>query len=223
MAELLMATVAFIATHNLPCREPLRGWQVKKLGERGFRLAYSLLSAATLGWMISAYVRAPRESLWSADALAWLPLGLMPLSLFLVVSAYSGGNPTGLLQEQALKRKTPARGVLRITRHPMLWGVALWSGAHILASGQGAALVFFGGFLVEALLGTVLIDRKRAALGADWQAYRAVTSNVPFGAILSGRNRLVVREFGGLAPVIALALYSMLMLLHPTLFGVPAF
>jgi len=196
---------------------------VKRLGDRGFMLSYSLLSAVTLGWMIAAYIQAPRHTLWDGDSLAWLPLVLMPVSLFLVVSAYSGGNPTGLLQEKALKRETPARGVLRITRHPMLWGVVLWSGAHILASGQDATAVFFGGFLVEALLGTVLIDGKRAALGADWQAYRAVTSNVPFGAILSGRNRLVVREFGGLAPVIALALYSLLMLLHPTLFGVPAF
>ena len=31
-------------------------------------------------------------------------------------------------------------------------------------------------------------------MGANWSAYASVTSNVPFGAILSGRNKLVVKE-----------------------------
>ncbi|MDH4249148.1 MAG: NnrU family protein [Deltaproteobacteria bacterium] len=223
MGQLIAATVVFIMTHTLPCRTPVRGWLVGRLGEKGFQLAYSLVSAVTLGWMILAFVQAPRQTLWDGEGLAWLPLVVMPLALYLVVAAYSGGNPTGLYQETALKRKTPARGVLRITRHPMLWGTILWASAHILASGQDTVLVFLGGFLVESLLGTVMIDRKRAALGAEWSAYRAVTSNVPFAAILSGRNHLDFRELGVLAPVIALGLYASLILLHPYLFGVPAF
>jgi uncharacterized membrane protein len=39
------------------------------------------------------------------------------------------------------------------------------------------------------------MDRKKAAaLGEGWTDYASTTSNVPFVAILSGRNRLVLGE-----------------------------
>jgi uncharacterized membrane protein len=57
-----------------------------------------------------------------------------------------------------------------------MWAIALWAAAHILARGDLASSIFFGGFLAVALLGTVLIDaRKRAAFGADWRRFAAVT------------------------------------------------
>ena len=41
----------------------------------------------------------------------------------------------------------------------------------------------------------MLLDRKKAvSLGADWAVYQAQTSNVPFAAILRGKNRLVAKE-----------------------------
>jgi uncharacterized membrane protein len=81
-------------------------------------------------------------------------------------------------------------------------------------------LVFFGGFLFLAALGTVLMDaRKAAALGADWKRFAAVTSNVPFGAIASGRNRFRFEEIGWKRVGVGLALYVVLLAAHPYLFG----
>jgi uncharacterized membrane protein len=191
---------------------------VRAIGEKGYLGVYSAAAFATLGWMIWAYLRAPLQPLW--PGLRLVPLAAMPVALVLVVAAVSSRNPTAVMQAGALRSAEPARGIVRVTRHPMMWGVMLWAAAHVLARGDRAALVFFGGFFVLAALGTVAIDaRKRDALGEDWQRFAAVTSNVPFGAIAAGRNRFAWREIGWARVVVALAAYAALLFAHPYLFG----
>lgn len=124
-------------------------------------------------------------------------------------------QPDAVGQERQLKAAKPARGFVRVTRHPLMWAIALWAAAHILARGDLRALVFFGGLLLLALIGTVLIDRRRAAHGEEWERFAAVTSNVPFVAIAQGRNRFALGEIGYRSIVIALVLYVVLLLLHP--------
>ena len=45
-------------------------------------------------------------------------------------------------------------------RHPMLWGVVVWSVAHLLVNGDQASLVLFGGMGLWALVSMVLINRS---------------------------------------------------------------
>lgn len=217
IAHLALATTAFVGGHFVS-NTPLRGAAARAFGERGYLALYSAAAFATLGWMIWAYLRAPLQPLW--PGLRLLPLAVMPVALVLVVAAVSSRNPTAVMQAGALKSPEPARGIVRITRHPMMWGVMLWATAHVLARGDLAAAVFFGGFFALAALGTVAIDaRKHAGLGEDWKRFAAVTSNLPFGAIASGRNRLVWREIGWARAVVALAAYAVLVFAHPFLFG----
>jgi uncharacterized membrane protein len=103
----------------------------------------------------------------------------------------------------------------------MLWSFALWAAVHIIGSGDTGAIVFFGTFLVTALVGMPSIDAKLARRDpATWQALSAVTSIVPFAAIAQGRNRFVPREIGWLAPTIAVVVWVAVLHLHPWLFGV---
>jgi uncharacterized membrane protein len=105
-----------------------------------------------------------------------------------------------------------------------MWGIALWAGVHALARGDAASLVFFGSFLVLALAGTRLIDARKAdALGEDWARFAAATSNVPFTAIVEGRNRLAWGEIGAVKVGVGVAIYAVIVLLHPWLFGVRAY
>jgi uncharacterized membrane protein len=105
----------------------------------------------------------------------------------------------------------------------MLWSFALWSAIHMLGNGDSAALVFFGAFLVTALVGMPSIDAKLAARRPDaWPAFRQATSILPFGAILAGRQRLDLREIGWIMPAIALVLWAALLHFHRHIFGVPA-
>ena len=218
-AHLTLATLAFLGTHFVSST-PLRTALTGAIGERGYLGVYSLVALAALGWMIWAYAHAPLQPLWQVPGLRLLPAVVMPFALVLIACAYSTRNPTAIGQAGALKNTEPARGIIRVTRHPLMWGVMLWGAAHVLVRGDLASLVFFGGFVVLAGLGTVLIDaRKARSLGADWQRFAAVTSNVPFGAIAAGRNRFVFGEIGWKRLGAGLAAYVLLMLAHPYLFG----
>jgi uncharacterized membrane protein len=107
--------------------------------------------------------------------------------------------------------------MVRITRHPFLWGVALWALVHLIVNGDLAGLILFGALLVLALGGTVSIDAKRRrAFGEQWTQFAAVTSCVPFAAIAAGRNRLgaALLEIGIWRPLAALAVYAVVFYLH---------
>jgi uncharacterized membrane protein len=111
--------------------------------------------------------------------------------------------------------------MLRITRHPMMWGIGLWAILHMAANGDLASLVFFGTFAALALGGAHLIDRKKAAQhGPAWRSFARTTSHVPFRAILEGRQHVVPAEIGLLPVALAVALWVALIVVHPWLFGV---
>jgi uncharacterized membrane protein len=214
MTSLVVATAAFVLAHFVTST-PLRPRLVGALGQGPYLGAYSLVALVTLVWMIWAYSGAPREVLWTG--FRELPRFVMPLAFILIACGYAR-NPTMVGADRLLKSEDPARGIIRITRHPIMWGVMLWAAAHLLARGELAAAVFFGGFLVLAALGTILIDRRKSG-NPDFQRFRSVTSNIPFVAIAQGRNRVVWREIGWLRPVIGIALFVLVFFLHPLISG----
>lgn len=217
MEQLALACAAFLATHAI-ASTPLRGVLVKAVGQMAYTVLYSLLAFATIGWMIWAFGRTPAESLWLGWR--WLPAVVMPLSFVLLACGLFARNPTLVGADRLLKNPDPARGMIRVTRHPLMWSFLLWALAHLLARGDLKSLVFFGSFALLAGGGTLLMDlRKRQTLGEDWQRFAAVTSNLPFAAILQGRNRFDAKEIGWRNPLIGLALYALFLWLHPMLFG----
>lgn len=112
------------------------------------------------------------------------------------------------------------RGILRVTRHPMLWSFALWAAVHIIGAGDSGAMVFFGAFLVTALAGMPSIDAKPMRRNpAAWPTLSSSTSIVPFVAIAQGRNRFVAREIGWVSVMIGVIAWAAVLYLHPWLFG----
>jgi uncharacterized membrane protein len=210
MTMLVAATVAFLATHFVTST-PLRPALVNAMGEWPYRGLYSLVAFVTLGWMIWAYVGAPREFLWSGAR--QIPYIVMPLAFVLITCGY-WRNPTMVGADKLLKSDDPARGIIRITRHPIMWGVMLWAVAHMLARGDLRSLVFFGGLLAVAAVGTLAMDRRKRS-NPDWPRFAAMTSHIPFVAIAQHRNRLVWREIGWLRPAIGLAAFFAVLAFHP--------
>jgi uncharacterized membrane protein len=214
---LIAATVLFIGIHVLPST-PLRARAVRLVGLSAYRGLFSLASLATLGWMAWEYGRAPFEGLW--PGLRLVPIAVTPFAFVLLACGLLGRNPVLLGQSELLKHDDPARGIIRVTRHPIMWAIMLWAGAHLLAIGSLQSVVFFGGLMLLAAAGTTLQDaRNAAALGADWKRFAARTSNVPFAAVLRGRNRVVWREIGWWRPAAGLAAFAVLLWFHPWLFG----
>jgi len=113
---------------------------------------------------------------------------------------------------------------LRITRHPFLWGVAIWSLFHFCATGDYASAVLFGTFFALSLLGTASIDAKRQRkLGEQWSAFAQRTSNLPFAAIAAGRNSFRASEYFDWRFLIALALFLVVLFAHARVIGVSPF
>ena len=219
MSVLILAAALWLGLHIGIAGTAVRGMLVGVLGERGFRAVFAIASIAVFTFLVIAFIHAPRSALWyAAPWLRWILLGLMLPAAFLLLASFA---TVSLKPEDAGTRRGSARGILRITRHPMLWSFALWAIVHIAGNGELAACVFFGTFLLTALAGMPSIDGKAAQRNPQlWNSFGAETSILPFGAILGGRNRFSAAEIGWLLPLFALALWAAMLLLHQKVIGV---
>jgi uncharacterized membrane protein len=221
LVSLFIAGLAFHGSHVLLSSTRLRGQLREQTGERGFLLLYSAVSLVTFAWFVVAYVHAPSVPLWPDPGWArGLAIALMPFAAVFLICGYSTPNPTAVGMERSAAGDDPAPGILRVTRHPIMWGIGLWALVHVPPNGDLASLVFFGSLALLALGGTVLIDRKkRLAFGSNWPRFAQVTSNVPFWALATGRAPLRLGEIGILRIVAGLLLYAVLLLAHPLFTG----
>jgi uncharacterized membrane protein len=224
--NLAAAVVFFLAIHFGVSGTRLRDRLVGVMGERAFRGLFSLASLGGLLWIIHTYQHAPQTSTWG-QLLTLKPTAapLVLLAFLFIVIGLATPSPTAAGKEARLTTDAPARGIVRITRHPFLWGVALWALIHLIINGDLASLLLFGSLLLLALGGTASIDAKRQRnFGEHWRKFAQATSNVPFAAIASGRNQLgaALGEIGIVRPLLAVAAFAAVFLLHARLFGVPA-
>ncbi|MBM3589362.1 MAG: hypothetical protein FJX33_16555 [Alphaproteobacteria bacterium] len=218
---LLVAAAFWIATHNGFAGTDIRTRLVAKIGENGFRIVYAIISIITIMMLVRAWEGAVAMPLWVAPAWLRLILALIMLPAFLFFVAGFLRNPTAVGGEAMAGQQV--RGIQRITRHPMLWSFALWALVHVIGNGDLASLIFFGTFAISAFLGMPSIDRKLAARSPEAAAkLRAETSILPFGAIMTGRNRLVLADIGWLAPALAVIGWALTLHFHARFFGVPA-
>lgn len=223
MRDLVGACAFFLLIHFGVSGTALRDALVKRLGEQPYRGLFSLASLAGMVWLIFAYRRAPYIQTWGLW-LAFRPAAyvLVFIAFLLVVLGLLTPSSTTVGMESHLDPQG-VRGVTRITRHPFLWGVAIWSATHLVVNGDAASLILFGSLLVLSLGGTVSIDGKRRRhYGERWEAFARATSNVPFAAIASGVNRLApaLAEIGLWRPLVAIVLFVAAFYLHGR-FGYP--
>ncbi|HEX4647411.1 MAG TPA: NnrU family protein [Steroidobacteraceae bacterium] len=226
MISLLLASAFFLLIHFAVSGTRLRDALVARIGESAYQGGFSLASLAGLVWMGTAYSRAPAIELWGRlPGLRPVAFGAVFVGVLFVVLGLASSNPTTVGQQGRLARGPDAvRGITRITRHPFLWGVALWALVHLTVNGDLASLVLFGSLLLLALAGPAVIDAKLSRrLGERWQAFESATSNVPFAAIAAGRNQLApaLREIGPVRIVVAVAVYALIFALHGRVIGAP--
>lgn len=220
MQNFLLALAVFLASHVLPARLGLRSWLTRRIGEGAYLAGYSLLSLLLLAWLIDAAIRAPVIPLWPTGLGAYqLALALMLPASMLLLGGLLTPNPLSIgFVRVAYDPVRP--GLVGITRHPLLWGFALWAAVHVVANGELVPLIMFGGFALFALLGMWVVDRrKRRQLGIEWSRLAAPTSVLPFAAWSRPAARrwrvgdLLLTLVGGIA------LYVLLLWLHPRLIG----
>jgi uncharacterized membrane protein len=173
-------------------------------------------------WLAMAYARAPLVDLWpTVPALRVVPLAVMPFALVLLVCGYTTRNPTAVMQEKHFHAPDPAPGILKVTRHPIMWSVALWALSHFVIQSDLASFILFGNLAALALIGMPLMDARRAErLGPLWGTFALTTSAIPFLAAIEGRTRISLREIGWWRIGLGLALYAALLALHASIIGI---
>lgn len=214
--EFGVAICLFLLSHALPVRPPLRPWLVARLGAGGFTLIYSLLSLGLLVWLISAAGRMPHVSLW--DTAPWqrhLPILAMGPACLILGFSLARPNPFSFGGASDADFDPARPGIVRWMRHPVPVALVIWAGAHLVANGDLAHVLLFGLFLVFALAGAVMVDRRRQhQMGARWQALAAMVAAGPAWPKPVSRTGAVLRLFLGLC------LYALLLALHPAAIGV---
>ena len=202
------AWAAFLLSHALPVRPAVKARLVARLGAVGFAVLYSAVSVAALAWLIAAAGQAPVVALW--DPAPWARAaaqGAMLAACLLVAFAALAPNPLSFGGWRNA-RFDPARpGIVGIVRHPWLAALVLWAAGHLTANGDLAHALMFAGLGAFALLGMAIIDRRRRReLGhAAWARLTAHRPTWP--------DRWPLRL------VAALALWTVLAALHPSLIG----
>jgi uncharacterized membrane protein len=222
MIQLILAALFFVGFHLAVAATSLRANLIERFGRPVYLAGYSTVSLIGLIWLAYAYRYADYVETWGQL------LDLKPLVLIIVFIGFmlagigvTTPGPAKVGVEQLRSGSDAASGVLRITRHPTLWGVVLWAVSHLVVNGDGASLVLFSSILCLVLAGTVSVDRKRSqTLGDAWHNYIAITSNIPFFAILQGRNKLHLGEIHWWQWLFAIGAYVVMLWLHPSLFGV---
>ena len=153
MTALILGLVIFLGVHSV--RVVAEDWRTgvrARIGDKAYKGLYTAASLAGFALIVWGYGLARQQ-----PVVLWLPplwtrhlAALLTVPAFvLLVAAYVPGN--------SLKTRL---------RHPMVLSIQLWALAHLLANGNLADVLLFGGFLVWAALSFGAARGRDRAAGA---------------------------------------------------------
>ena len=173
MTLLVIGVLLWWVTHLFPLMaRPTRNRMAAAMGENAYKGVYSLVTLAIVLLIGFAFAWAPFEPVYLPPA--WGVHANNLLMLFAVA---------GLGAAHSKSR------IRKVVRHPMLWGVVLWAVAHLLANGDLAGLILFGGLGLWAIAAMFATNARDGAwtppegLSAAGDIRLAVISVVVFAVI----------------------------------------
>lgn len=211
--EIALLWAAFTASHlglaSVRAEPRLRA----KLGDNAFLGLYSLVALAIFVPLMWVYFtnRHAGEWLWVIPVGAPLRAALyaaMTVGLVLTLGALAKPSPAAVAPGKA-----EVAGIYRVTRHPLVLGLALIWALHLIPNASSADVAFFGGFVAFSLAGAWHQDaRKLHAPPPGFAAFHAATAFFPFTRAGALRG---LREIPLLVWVLGLAAALAVRWLHP--------
>lgn len=139
MTWLALGLALFLGIHLTRAVTPAwRGAQIARLGDKGWKGLYTLVSAVGLGLIIWGFSQARFNTvvLWPRiPGMNHAAAALMLIAMILMAAAYVPRNH--------FKAKL---------QHPMTLSVKVWAFAHLIANNTLADVMLFGSFLVWSIL-----------------------------------------------------------------------
>lgn len=221
--KILLWWVLFGGAHVLGSSVPVRTRVIGAIGLQGFKGVYTLVAFATFVPLVYVYWHAKHEGAQMFEPGGGLKLvaqALMLAAFVVLVQGLTTPNPLTTSAEMSGKFPNAARGIQRVTRHPSNFGFCLFGVAHCLSNPFVSDWLFFGGFLIYAVVSAIHQDKRTLATGPEAVAqFQQDTSLVPFGAILGGRQQLALAEYK-IGPLVAsVVVFVFLRVMHGKFFG----
>lgn len=183
MILLAFGVLAMALVHLVAAMPAVKSRLKATVGEKAYGPVFGIASLAgiaiiVMGWRMSSFVPVYDAPEWGRYANYLLTLiGFICLGIFIF------------------------RGSLRQRlRFPMAWAAVFWAAGHLLANGDLASIILFGGLLAYALA-HILIGSANGVR--------------PSPEVRGGHDLVAV--------LIGIALYGVMAQLHGALFGVPVF
>lgn len=202
--KVLLFMASFIGTHTVMSHDSIREKLIKMCnGERKFALIYSLVTFATLGPATYVYFKHTKGN---GDKVEFIDknkklyenIGLIfaMKSVFMMPLLSTGKLIAPGLNKEQRQKFVSFGGILRITRHPTFWMIALLSASQILRQQRYSDIYYFLPMIIEALLGSIHQDQRLR----KWypSQYFDKSSWFPYIAILTGKQSLnkTINEIG---------------------------
>jgi uncharacterized membrane protein len=148
---MILGLILFFAVHALTTQRGLRARCIDAMGEGGYKIAYSVVSAVGLAliiWGFARYRATGWIDVWYPPTfLKHITIALMLPAVILVVASYIRGR------------------IYATLKHPMLAGIKLWAAAHLLANGDLGSIILFGSFLAWAVFDRISLKHRTDAGG----------------------------------------------------------
>lgn len=146
LVVMILGLVLFLGIHLFITRRDARADLIARIGEGGYKIAFSLVSTVGLVlivWGYATYRATGWIDVWYPPvAMKHITIALMLPAVIMIAASYIRGR------------------IYTTLKHPMLAGIKLWALAHLLANGDLGSILLFGSFLAWAVFDRISLKRR---------------------------------------------------------------
>lgn len=187
MTLLVVGIVLFLGLHLVRVVAPgFRQSMIASVGERGWKVGYSVGSILTLVLLIYGFGQARQVTGMLYNPPVWMAHITITLMLIAVICLVASLLPAGHI---AVK-----------TKHPMVLSVKIWALSHLLANGETSSVLLFGAFLAWGVILRISLKRRQRAgditlrpfVSAKYDLYAVVIGVVAWALITFKLHELLI-------------------------------
>lgn len=146
LSVMILGLVLFLGIHLFITKRDARADLIARIGEGGYKLAFSLVSVVGLVLIVWGYANYRANGwidVWYPPvAMKHITILLMLPAVIMIAASYIRGR------------------IYTTLKHPMLAGIKLWALSHLLANGDLGSIILFGSFLAWAVIDRISLKRR---------------------------------------------------------------